>query len=130
MRRLARLLFIIVTVYRIPTLIRAFRDRTDQETTAETIWRSLAAERAWIQSATQQRANRWRAVAERKRRQRAAAEQGNANQDDDNDDNGDSPPGRRSRSRSAARQKSASKKKTAFKSPAPRSTSKSPSRRR
>ena len=111
-------LFIFVTVYRIPALIRAFRDRNAQETANETIWRALQTELAWIQSSSQQRANRWRAVAERKRLKAAQS----SHKDDDDDENDDSSPRQR---RSPARKAS----RKASKSPARRASSRSPRRR-
>ncbi len=120
------LLFIIVTIYRIPTLIRAFRNRSAGETTSDTIWRAVEAERAWIQSSSQQRANRWRAVAQRKRLKKAQA---NAKQEEVEEGEEEaeqeveivpSPPRRRASSRSPARRSASRSKSPKSKSPARR----------
>lgn len=129
------LLFIIVTLYRIPTLIRAFRDRGAGETAAETIWRAVEQERAWLQSSSQQRANRWRAVAQRKRLKKAQASAQAANDPDDGEEEDEeeeevaaAPSSRRrSSSRSPARKAATRSKSPRAKSP--RAKSKSPRRK-
>ncbi len=117
-------LFIIVTVYRIPALYKAFRDRADGETTSATIWRAVERERAWIQSASEQRANRWKAVAERKRLQKAKASRAIAVDRDEEEEEEEElvPVVVRRRGRGASRS-------PARKATASRSVSKSPSRR-